>query len=157
MPLPELVQLVTQTPRRMETVLSILLATAKSGTPSPLKSPTVTSIGPRPVAYCTYGWKLPLPLPNRTETVLAPVALFAVTTSILPSPLKSAIYIAEGDVAGPTEVLMGWPNVPVQLPSPRLPRSTETPLALWSTVTRSRQPSLLKSAVKTLYGKSPVG
>src|SRR5262249_20921394 len=62
-------------------------STATSGRPSPLKSATITLPGAGPAANCWAGPKVPSPLPSIQLTV--PPAEFAVTTSSLPSPLKS--------------------------------------------------------------------
>src|SRR5437660_373350 len=42
--------------------------TARSGAPSPLKSPTATEIGEQPAPKCWAAWKVPSPLPSSTET-----------------------------------------------------------------------------------------
>src|SRR5262245_61414935 len=52
---------------RTETLLLALLATAKSGFPSPLKSPTVKKIGLVPTAKFVAPPKLPVPVPKRIE------------------------------------------------------------------------------------------
>src|SRR5439155_24265166 len=44
-------------------------ATAKSGLPSPLKSPTATKAGRLPAAYLTGVCRLPSPLPKSTATL----------------------------------------------------------------------------------------
>ena len=51
-------------------VLSVLFATAISGMPSPLKSPTATNSGPTPVEYLELLWKVPSPFPRNTSTAL---------------------------------------------------------------------------------------
>ena len=50
-------------------VESLALATARSGLPSPLKSPTATEEGPPPAAKLTAGLKEPLPMPSSTLMV----------------------------------------------------------------------------------------
>jgi len=47
---------------RMEAVLLLLFATAKSGLPSPLMSPMLTEMGPLPVVKSTLGAKPSTPL-----------------------------------------------------------------------------------------------
>ncbi len=86
-------------PRRMLTVpgafeapLPAVLSTARSGLPSPLKSPTAMPCGLAPTEVLTGAAKPPLPLPSRIETLLP--FWFAVARSILPSPLKSAATTA---------------------------------------------------------------
>src|SRR5204863_350684 len=63
-------------------------ATARSGRPSPLKSPAATVSGSEPAAEYWAARKVPSPLPGSTLTLLSP--RFAVTRSGLPSPVKSA-------------------------------------------------------------------
>ena len=54
----------------------------------------VTEVGPDPTATSGFAWKVPSPLPNRTETLLEPE--FWAARSILPSPLKSAFVTVVG-------------------------------------------------------------
>src|ERR1700682_415704 len=87
-------------------------AIAKSGLPSPLRSPTAMDTGPFPVAKVVGAPHVPSPLPNHIETVL----LDAVATiSSLPSPLKSAtaILVAALDIA----ISLGAWKLPSPLPS----------------------------------------
>src|SRR5439155_1168955 len=56
---------------RTETESAPLLATPRSGAPSRLRSAEATEAGPAPVAKSVLGPKPPVPLPSRTETVLA--------------------------------------------------------------------------------------
>src|SRR5215471_3215997 len=72
---------------KTETLLEPELATARSGLPSPSKSPTATETGPLPAPKSCAAWKLPSPLPKSTETLLEPALVTA--RSGLPSPLKS--------------------------------------------------------------------
>src|SRR5437879_9731988 len=72
-------------PSNTETVLDPALATARSGLPSLLKSPTATDQGAPPAAKFRAAWKVPLPLPSSTETV-SDTAL-ATARSGLPSQL----------------------------------------------------------------------
>src|SRR5260370_11672681 len=62
-------------------------ATARSHTPSPLKSPTAMQIGLSPTAKFRGAWKVPSPLPKSTETSLEDS--LATAKSCSPSPLKS--------------------------------------------------------------------
>src|SRR5947209_4767783 len=57
-------------PGSTEIALAFTLATARSGLPSPLKSPTATPAGPLPTVNCDAGWKVPSPLPSSSETLL---------------------------------------------------------------------------------------
>ncbi len=76
---------------RMETVLLPRFATAKSGLPSPLKSPMLTETGLLPVGKSTLVAKVgvvaTVVVLSRMETVL--LLKFATAKSGLPSPLKS--------------------------------------------------------------------
>src|SRR5437660_165597 len=74
-------------PSSTEMVLSLRLATTKSGLPSPLKSPTATKAGASPTRELSGTWKVPSPLPSSTATLLEP--MLATAKSSLPSPLKS--------------------------------------------------------------------
>src|SRR6516164_8249805 len=51
--------------------VELLLLTAKSGWPSPLKSPTATELAPTPTAKIRGAWNVPSPLPSSTLTVPA--------------------------------------------------------------------------------------
>src|SRR5439155_5939236 len=76
-------------PSTTETVFELPLATARSGLPSPFRSPIATELGPLPVPKSVFAPKLPSPLPSSAETVLA--KLFATAKSGLPSPFTSPI------------------------------------------------------------------
>ncbi len=67
---------------------------AKSDLPSPLKSPTATERGLLPTVKLVAGAKLPVPVPNSTETLL--LLPFATAKSDLPSPLKSPDQVMSG-------------------------------------------------------------
>ena len=62
-----------------------------SGLPSLLKSATTRPAGSTSVAYVTWAWKVPSPLPSKTPTLLLPV--LATTRSSFPSPFTSAATI----------------------------------------------------------------
>ena len=86
---------------RMEAVVSSLFATAKSGFPSPLKSPMLTETEPVAVAKSTLGAKEGVVAPvgvvlSRMEALLLP--MFAVAKSGFPSPLKSPMLTDLGSV-----------------------------------------------------------
>ena len=51
-------------PRRIETLLELKFATARSGRPSALKSPLVTDVGLVPVGKSVWVPKLPVPVPS---------------------------------------------------------------------------------------------
>src|SRR5450755_3263812 len=72
--------------RRMLIVLSAEFVTAKSSSPSPLKSPTATACGDCPTFTLMGAWNVPLPFPKyRSKLVLGPAAAI----SSLLSPFKS--------------------------------------------------------------------
>jgi hypothetical protein len=72
----------------------VLFAAARSGNPSPLKSPTATKRGFVPAAGFSGVAKVPSPLPRRTVAVLLPAS--PVTKSALPSPLISPTAMEAG-------------------------------------------------------------
>jgi len=77
---------------RMEAVLVLMFATAKSGLPSPLMSPMLTLSGRRPVVKSTLVAKVGVVAPvvvvlSRMEAVL--LLVFATAISGFPSPLMS--------------------------------------------------------------------
>src|SRR5215472_13375785 len=53
-----------------ETLSEPKLATARSSTPSPLKSPTATEVGSQPAPKFRAASEVPSPLPSSTETLL---------------------------------------------------------------------------------------
>jgi len=81
-------------PKSTLKLLELLLATARSSFPSPLKSPLVTQSGSTPTPYLTTAWKVPSPLPKSTPTSLEPSS--ATARSGIPSPLKSALITENG-------------------------------------------------------------
>ncbi len=93
------------------------MATAKSSTPSPLKSATTTESGKVPAPKFRAAWKLPSPFPNSTETLLE--RMLATAKSSTPSPLKSPTATEEGCSPAP-KFRAAW-----KLPSP-FPNNTET-------------------------------
>src|SRR5580658_3337404 len=81
------------------TVLLTPLATARSGVPSPLKSPTAAEYASDPVPNNAGGPNVPSPLPSSRLTALPGDGVNGVLVSAMsryPSPLKSAITIEEG-------------------------------------------------------------
>src|SRR5262249_49524616 len=89
-----------------ETLLEALFATARSGRPSPLKSPTPTSKGLDAVVKSCLAAKLGMVAPGvvvlrNTERVLEPPLElpFAAARSGKPSPLKSPITTPTGPAA----------------------------------------------------------
>ena len=112
-----------------ETVDELLFATAKSGLPSPSKSPIDIDLGPIPVAKSTLGAKLSvliLPLIEVFRNIETVAELELVTAkSSLPSPSKS---LMDNEV-GPKPVVKS--TLMVKLPKLMLPlvdvlRNTET-------------------------------
>src|ERR1041384_7055241 len=99
------------------------LVVAKSGLPSPLKSPAATpyeiwplavAVGPASIGAS----KWPSPIPSSTLPV--PDPKLAVTTSGTPSRLKSATAIEYGLVIGPVDDTIACRNVPSPRPSSTL-------------------------------------
>ena len=138
--------------RSTETVFEPLFATAKSGLPSPSKSPRATERGFAPVRKSTSAAKLPgtmLPLVavlRYTETVYEP--LFNTAKSGLPSPSKSPKATEIGNVPVAKSTLAA------KLPKPILPlldvlRYTETVYELEFATTKSALPSPSKSPMAT--------
>ena len=70
------------------------LTTARSGLPSPLKSPAAMDAGFNPAPKFNAASKVPSPLPRRSDTL--PERSLATATSSLPSPLKSAVVTDNG-------------------------------------------------------------
>src|SRR5438128_1109886 len=104
-------------PSSTEIAMVCRLATARSCTPSPLRSPTVTYTGSLSTGKVCTAWKVPSPLPSSTEKVFS--FTLATARSGLPSPLKSPTATP----AGPLPTVncdAGW-----KVPSP-LPSSSET-------------------------------
>src|SRR5207244_3510745 len=134
-------------PNRIVTVLSLRFTTARSSSPSLLKSPRTSVKGPCPTGTGEpeAALNVPSPLPSRMLTMFPIPSLTA--KSALPSLLKSAATMPVAKK--PTGI--GEPGAGVNVPSP-LPSSTTTPLG-WETVTaRSRFPSPLKSPTVTVAG-----
>src|SRR5438874_7681284 len=69
---------------RTDTQLEFWFAAAKSRRPSPLKSPTAAETGFVATAKLTEGWNVPLPLPNRVDTLFE--ARLVTARSKRPSP-----------------------------------------------------------------------
>src|SRR5260370_31358322 len=77
-----------------ETSLEYWLATARSGRPSRLKSPTAMDQAKLPAAKLRGAWKLPSPLPKSTET--SSECWLATANSSHPSPLNSLTAMEQG-------------------------------------------------------------
>src|SRR5439155_11825128 len=74
-------------PSSTATLLDPLRATARSGRPSPLKSPTATEDGRDPTVKLVAAPKLPVPVPSSTDTLLDPEHATALPGR--PQPLTS--------------------------------------------------------------------
>src|SRR5947209_6223447 len=81
-------------PSSTEIAMVCRLATARSCTPSPLRSPTVTYTGSLSTGKVCTGWKVPSPLPSSTDTVVS--RWLVITRSGLPSRLKSPTAMKQG-------------------------------------------------------------
>src|SRR5206468_1744930 len=113
---------------RIETLLELKFATARSGSESPLKSPTATDSGALPTPKLVAVPKVPSPFPSRIETLLEP--LFATARSGSESPLKSPTATELG--LRPTGKLVG---------ALKLTGCAEAGAAAASTNTRHRAPT----------------
>ena len=136
-------------PSSTETLLEPWSATARSGSLSPLKSPTATAKGVSPAGKSVGAPKLPPVLPSSTETL--PVKMLATARSGSWSPLKSPAATEKGKVKSPVGKLVAAPKVP---PAP--PSSTETLSENWLATARSGSLSPSKSPTATETGPSPV-
>ena len=102
------VKLAPLPPSSTDTVPEHPLATARSGSWSPLKSPTATETGKSPTARSgVWRVKLPPALPSSTETVLA--SWLRTARSGLPSPLKSPTATEAGP--SPVATLAAGPKL----------------------------------------------
>ena len=117
--------------RNTETVAERLFAVAKSGLPSPSKSPMATEKGPDPVVKSTLAAKLIgtlLPLFDvlrKTETLLE--TPFATANSSLPSPSKSPRATEVGyEFTAVAKSTLGAKLPVLMLPLLDILRSTET-------------------------------
>ena len=129
-----------------DTVPENWFATARSGLPSPLRSPIATDTGPESTGIWGVRMKPPLPLPSSTDTV--PEVWLATTRSGLPSPLRSPIATDTG--RRPTGKSVAGPKPPLPLLS-----STDTVLEMMLATTRSGLPSPLRSPSATDTGGVP--
>ncbi len=100
---------------RMETVLLVLFATAKSGFTSPLKSPMLTETGAVPVGKSTLVAKVgvvaTVVVLSRMEAVL--LLRFATAKSGLPSPLMSPMLTELGKLPVPKRTWGAKPSTPL--------------------------------------------
>ena len=105
-------------------------AVARSGIPSPFRSPLTMAMGDTPMSKSVLAANVPSPLPSSTDTVVNEKFAFAVARSLLPSPFRSRTTREMGSPA--------VPKIPLgrKVPSP-LPRSTATALPPRSDATRS--------------------
>ena len=90
-------------PIRICTSFPFESVTARSGWPSPLKSPTATLVGFSPAGISIAGWKVPSPLPSKTDTSFEP--MLAVMMSWMPLPVRSAVVTKTG--SAPTDTAIG--------------------------------------------------
>ena len=116
---------------------------ARSCLPSPLKSPTATEKGLVPAPKLVAAPKLPVPSPNKIDTLFE--FSLATARSCLPSPLKSPTATEPGIV--PTPKLVAALKLPVPLPN-KIDTLSESMLA----TARSCLPSPLKSPTATELG-----
>ena len=154
---------------RMETVLLVLLGvmvlskltpfvTAKSGFPSPLKSPLLTYLLPSPVLKSILVAKVGVVAPvavvlSRMEVFL--LQMFAVAKSGFPSLLKSPMLTELGPLPTLNLTLVAKVGV-VAFVAVVLRRMEAVLSPIPFTVTKSGFPSPLKSPMPRAWGKSPV-
>ena len=133
--------------RRIDTVLSPELATARSRTPSPVKSPTAIEYGPLPTVTMGVGAgeKYPVPSPSRIATV--PSWKLATAKSRCPLP-KSPTAMENGSEPAPLPTDTGEPGNSAKFPVPSPFRIVTLPELLLATA-RSSFPSPLKSPAAT--------
>src|SRR5436309_7499474 len=102
LPAPKLVaalKLPAPSPKKIDTLAELKLATARSCLPSPLKSPTATEKGLVPAPKLVAALKLPAPSPKKIDTLFE--LKLATARSCLPSPLKSPTATEKGLVPAP--------------------------------------------------------
>ena len=137
--------------RNIDTLAEPAFATARSGLPSPSRSPMATDCGDVPVVKSTLAAKLlavmlPLAEVLRNIDTLLEVKL-ATTRSSLPSPSRSPMATEAGDVPVVKSTLAAK-LLAVMLPLAEVLRNTETLLAPAATA-RSGLPSPSKSPMAT--------
>jgi len=140
---------------RMEALLLLEFATAKSGFPSPLMSPMLTKIGKLPVVRSTLVAKvgvvaLVAVVLSRMEALLSP--RFVTAKSGLPSPLKSPMLTDSELVPVVKSTLVAKVGVVAPVV---LSRMEALPLPQCATA-KSGLPSPLKSPMPTDSGAVPV-
>ena len=143
---------------RMEAVLLVWFAVAKSGFPSPLKSPMLTEMGPLPVGKSTLVAKVGMValvgvVLSKMETVL--LSKFARAKSRRPSPLKSPMLTDQGPLPVGKSTLVAKVGV-VALVVVVLSRMDTVLLPLFAKA-KSGKPSPLMSPILTETGLLPVG
>src|SRR6185437_3036832 len=145
--------------RNTDTVLLPLLATARSGLPSPSRSPIATLTGTLPVAKSTLAVKEAtvmeplLAILRKTDSVLS--LKLATARSGLPSPSKSPIATLSGSLPV-TKSTLAAKDEAVMEPLADVLRNIDTVLLLWLTTARSGLPSPSRSPIATLTGVVPV-
>src|SRR5579862_4167632 len=132
-----------------DTVPEELLATSRSGLPSPLTSVATIQTGVEPTSKVKGVANVPSPRPISTE--IEPEAAFATARSSFPSRLKSQTKTKDGFVST-GEVSGDWKN-----PFPRLSSTETVPggTGLALTTAKSSFPSRLKSPATTEAGLAP--
>src|SRR6516225_6939510 len=128
-----------------------MFATARSSSPSPLKSPTATENGNDPTAEFTAAWKVPFPSPSSTLTLLVPK--LAVTVSSLPSPLKSSTTTDSGELERepPTGKVLAVRNIVAF--SPDVDHGDSVTARLWKgTKSRNSTRGILRNSLRRMIG-----
>ncbi|MED3574134.1 hypothetical protein P4452_17930 [Cytobacillus praedii] len=138
---------------KIEIVPDVKFVTARSSSPSPLKSADASEVGPSPpLEKGLPGARVnpPVPFPKSSEIVLSLV--FVTAMSVIPSQLNSPNVISRVPPIPP--VGKGLPAASANAPVP-FPKSTETALLLKSVTARSRNPSPLKSVAMISANTDP--
>src|SRR6476469_3648111 len=140
---------------RMETLFSLLFATAKSGLPSPLMSPMLMAPGLRPVAKLPWGTKVGEVAPvgivlSRMEALFS--LMFAKAKSGFPSPLKSPMLMP----LTATPVIKSNLGAKVGVVAPVAEVLSRREALVKFAVAKSGLPSPLMSPMLTKLGPEPV-
>src|SRR5438067_8801670 len=133
-----------------DTLLVVKFGTARSGLPSPLKSPTATVWGLMGVVKLVGPLKLPVPEPSKIDT--SAELLFTAARSSLPSPLKSPTA-KEWGVASAAKLVAAL-KLPVPVPS-KIDTSLDSSVEVKFATARSSSRSLLKLPAATEQAAEP--
>jgi len=139
-----------------DTLFELKFATARSGLPSPLKSPTATETGLEPTATGAAAVKAPVPDPNNTDTLFE--LTFATARSRLESPSKSPTATETGVVPTPNGEPGAGPNsCAAEAPGASTPRLAQATTTAGNSrrAARRRRPAPLNTRPPTRKAKRP--